>query len=210
MKQLLKKNNVEMYSSYGNHKSAIVERFNRTLRGKMFKIFTEKNNRKWIHILQPLIKEYNNTRHSTIKMKPVQAIEPKNYDKLIENFNGKKISRYEPPKLKVGDHVRISRVKQLFEKGETAKWSLEVFKIREVIDSVPITYKISEWDNTPVEGNFYEQELQKTNLTDTFLVEKVLKKRKRKNINEVFVKWMGYNEKYNSWIKQSDVVGNFP
>ena len=142
-------------------------------------------------------------------MTPTQAINPKNYKELIDNFNGNKINRYEPPKLKVGDHVRISRVKQLFEKGETAKWSLEVFKIREVIDSVPVTYRLDEWDGTHIEGNFYEQELQKTNLTDTFLVEKVLKKRKRKNVNEVFVKWMGWPDKYNDWIKQSDVVGDF-
>jgi hypothetical protein len=205
---LLKKHHIELYSSYGAHKSCVVERFNRTLRGRMFKEFTKNNNRVWIHILPKLIKNYNNTKHSTIKMKPIDAILPKNYKLLIHNFNNK-VKIYRAPELKVGDYVRISRVKELFEKGETRNWSLEVFKISKVIKTYPITYHIEEYDGSPIEGAFYEEELQKTDLLDTYLVEKVLKERKYRGKKQYFVKWMGWPAKYNSWVDANDVVGDF-
>jgi IS30 family transposase len=207
---VLKKHNIEFYSTHGDHKCAVIERFNRTLRGRMFKMFTKKNNRDWIHILNDLIKNYNNSKHSTIKMKPIEAIKKTNYDELSHNFNNKNpIIMNTAPKLKVGDYVRISRVKQLFEKGETRNWSLEIFKIKKVLKTMPVTYHIDEYDGSPIIGSFYEQELQKTDLTDTFLVEKVLKTRKHKGKNESFVKWLGWDDKYNSWIDSSDVVGDF-
>jgi len=205
---LLKKLNIQIYQSYGVHKCSVIERFNRTLRGKMFKEFTKNNNRIWINILPTLIKQYNNTKHSLIKMKPVDAIKPENYKTLIHNFYNK-VSMYKAPKFKVGDYVRISRVKALFEKSETRNWSLELFKISEVLQTTPITYNITEYDGTKIDGAFYEEELQLTNLTDTYLVEKVLKKRKYKGKSQFFCKWLGWDKKYNSWIDASDVVGDF-
>jgi len=78
-----------------------------------------------------------------------------------------------------------------------------------VLQTTPITYNITEYDGTKIDGAFYEEELQLTNLTDTYLVEKVLKKRKYKGKSQFFCKWLGWDKKYNSWIDASDVVGDF-
>jgi len=64
------------------------------------------------------------------------------------------------------------------------------------------TYKIREWDDTPVQGTFYEQDLQKVHLSDIFRVEKVLKRQK----DRLLVKWKGWLEKYNTWISSRDVI----
>jgi hypothetical protein len=113
------------------------------------------------------------------------------------------------PRLKAGDYVRISRIKGTFEKGETANWSMEIFKVKEVLDTHPVTYKIVEFDGSAIEGSFYEQELQKTEHTDVFLVEKVIKKRTVKGKKQLFVKWLGWPEKYNAWIDDSQVVEKY-
>ena len=205
MEALLKKNNVSMYSTHGEHKSAIIERFNRTLKTKMYTKFTANNNRDWVDILQGLIKDYNNTVHRTIKMTPVQASETKNEDQVLENFTNSRKVKATKPKLKVGDWVRISRIKGTFEKGYIRNWSREIFKVKEVLETKPITYKIVEYDGSPIEGSFYEQELQKTNETDSFLIDKVLETRTKKGKKEHLVSWLGWPEKYNSWVSDKDM-----
>jgi L-rhamnose mutarotase len=210
VKTLFKKHNIQLYSTYGDHKSAVVERFNRTMKAKMYKSFTKNNNRKWVEVLPELLKNYNSTKHRTIKMTPNAAIIPKNYDQLMFNFmNSGKSTKEAAPKLKAGDYVRIQRIKGTFEKGETANWSMEIFKIKEVLKTHPVTYKIEEFDGSPIEGSFYEQELQKTEQTEVFFVEKVLKKRTVKGKKQLFVKWLGWDKKYNSWIDESEVVEKY-
>ena len=70
---MAEKNNIERYSTHGEHKSAVVERFNRTLKENMWKMFTAKNTRNWISMLDKLMSDYNNRYHKTIKMTPVEA-----------------------------------------------------------------------------------------------------------------------------------------
>lgn len=201
-KKYLKDNNIDMYSSFGDHKSAVIERFNRTLKTKMWKYFTAKNTRKYIDVIDDLIKDYNNTVHKTIKMKPIDAIKDHNFSNLIINYTSKTNKPIdEKPKFKVGDYVRISRIKQTFEKGYIPNFSREIFIIKKKLDTYPVTYKLTEYDGkTDIDGSFYEQELLKTDLVDVFEVEKVLQKRKYKGKKQEYVKWLGWPEKYNSWI----------
>lgn len=206
-KKLLKEEKIGMYSTYGEHKSVVIERFNRTLKQRMYRNFTTNNNREWVDMLPILIKEYNDTVHRTIKLKPKDAIKPKNRDELLFNFNnsGKRI-KYTKPKLKVNDFVRISRIKGTFEKGFDANWSLEIFRVAEVLETKPVTYHIIEYDKSPIEGSFYEQELQKTEESEVFLVEKVIKQRTVKGKKQLYVKWLGWPEKYNAWIDEGQTV----
>ena len=67
------------------------------------------------------------------------------------------------PKLKVGDHVTISKYKNIFAKGYTPNWSEEVFVIKKVKNTVPCTYTINDLNDEKTIGTFYEKELQKTN-----------------------------------------------
>jgi hypothetical protein len=106
----------------------------------------------------------------------------------------------------VGDLVRISVTKGIFEKGYTANWSMELFKIYEVLDTSPITYKIEDMKGEKIEGSFYQNEIQKTKFIEpAFLVNEVIKKRTYKGKKQVFVSWLGYRENMNSWIDESEL-----
>ena len=88
------------------------------------------------------------------------------------------------PKFKVGDHVRISKYKNIFAKRYTPNWSEEVFVISKIKKTVPQTYVINDFNGEEIIGTFYEKELQKTNQKE-FRIEKVIKKKE----NKLFVKW---------------------
>ena len=80
MGQWLQENTINRYSTYGEHKSCVVERVNRTIKEKMWKRFTAENTRNWVDMLDRLINEYNNTVHSTTCMTPVKCSKLKNLE----------------------------------------------------------------------------------------------------------------------------------
>lgn len=206
----LKKQHIEMYSTYGEHKSVVIERFNRTIKNWMFKYFTSHNTREWINVVDELTSKYNDKEHRSIGMTPIEASEPKNSKIVFHNLYGNMyndiINKEQPkPKFKVGDYVRISRIKEQFERGFDANYSREIFKVSAVKRTTPITYKLDEYDGTPIEGSFYAQELQKTNNPDFFEVEKVLKTRTRRGVKEEYVKFLGWGSKYNLWVPVSNI-----
>jgi hypothetical protein len=209
MDEWLKDNAINRYSTHGPHKSAIVERFNRSIKQNMWKLFTAYNTRKWIDMLPKLVSDYNNKRHSSTKLKPVDAILPKNRDKVCLRAN---YGEYIPkaPKFKIGDTVRISRIKGLFEKGYLPNYSEEVFTIAEVKPSNPITYILKDSVDNLIQGGFYEQELQQTK-QEIFRIEAVIKKKKIKGVEHGLVKWLGYSKKFNQWLPMIDIekVPNF-
>ena len=103
--------------------------------------------------------------------------------------------------FKVGDHVRISKYKNIFAKGYTPNWSEKIFVISKIKNKVPWTYAISDLNAGKIFGTFYEKQLQKTNQKE-FRTEKVFKR----NGNKSFVKWEGYDNSYNSWIDKKDII----
>ena len=108
---------------------------------------------------------------------------------LVKRVNDK------DPKFKVGDHVRISKYKNIFGKGYTPNWSEEVFVIKEIKNAVPWTYVINNLNGKEIIGTFYEKELQKINRQE-FRIEKVIKKKGDK----LYVKWKRYDSSFHSWI----------
>ena len=89
----------------------------------------------------------------------------------------------------------------MFDKGYTQRWTEEVFKISKIQLTIPVTYKITDYNGGEMQGSFYEQELQKTS-QKTFPIEKVLKRQGDKDL----VKWMGYPQSFNSWIDAKTIV----
>lgn len=199
-RELMTKLNINHYHTYSKMKASIVERFNKTLKNKMWPRFNLQGHYNWTSILDDIIKEYNNTKHRTVKMKPVD-INFRN-EELILNSVYNRIKKFTPGRFKKGDYVRISKEKGIFSKGYLPNWSTEIFKIENVKMTYPVTYELSDLNNNIIRGNFYEQEIQKTNFINTYLVEKILKKRK----NEIFVKWLGFDSTHNSWINTNDLV----
>jgi len=201
----LKENNIVMYSTYGEHKSAVVERFNRTLKGMMWKRFTAENIRNWIDMLDKLMKTYNNKVHSTIGMSPVKASQKQNEMKVLQNTIEKtRLTPISKAKFKIGDKVRISRTKSTFEKGYLPNWSEELYIVDKVQETLPVTYKVKDLLDEEIEGSFYEKELQKTN-QEVYRIEKVIRKKKINGVEHGLVKWSGYNEKHNQWIPVKDL-----
>ena len=95
--------------------------------------------------------------------------------------------------LQVGDHVRISKCKNIFAKGYMPNWSEEIFVIKKIKNTVPWTYIISDLNDEEIIGTFYEKELQGANQQE-FRIEKIIKRKE----NKLYVKWKGYNNSFNS------------
>ena len=210
MNELLVKYNVHLYWTENEEKSSVVERWNRTIKSKMWKYFTQNRTGVYIDILPTLIENYNNTYHRSIKSKPSDAREPSNYqdvfNALYNNIDlGTKSLLKPSPKFKIGDQVRISKLKRKFEKGYTANWTEEVFTIEKIQTTIPYTYKLKDTKNEAVQGTFYEPELQLAKQT-SFRIEKVLRRRTTKDgKKEIYVKWLGYTPAFNQWIPASDL-----
>ena len=144
-----------MYPTHNERKSITAERFIRTLKNKICKHMTAVSEIVYIDKLDDIVHEYNNAYHRTIKMKPIE-VKDNTYIDSIKEVNDK------DPKFKVGDHVRISKYKNIFAKGYTPNWSEELFVIREVKNTVPWTYAINDLNGEEIIGTFYEKELQDT------------------------------------------------
>ena len=193
-KDFLKINNIKMYSTYNEGKSVVAERFIRTLKNKTFKHLTAISKNNYFDVLNDIVDKYNNTVHRIIKMKPID-VTGDSYAEYNEDFNKK------DPKFKVGDHVRISKYKNIFAKGYTPNWSEEVFVINKIKNTVPWTYVINDLNGEEITESFYEKELQKTNQKE-FRIEKVIKRKGDK----LYVKWKGYDNSFNSWIDKKDLM----
>ena len=148
----------------------------------------------YIDKLDDIVNEYNNTYHGTIKMKPI-AVKDNTYININKKVNNKYL------KFKVGDHVRISKYKNIFPEDYTPSWSEEVFVIKEIKNTVSWTYIINDLKGEEIIGTFSEEDLQKTN-QEGFRMEKVIKKKG----NKLYVKWKGYDNLSNSWIDKKDLV----
>ena len=155
-----------------------------------------------MNALSDLVREYNNTRHSSIKMTPVNASKKENELMVWKNLYPEHLEIHDiKPKFSVGDKVRISKKKKTFEKGYTTRWTEEIFTIVEVKRTSPVTYKIADLNGEEIQGTFYEPELQKTS-QELFRIERVIKRGKKKSL----VKWKGYADDFNSWVENKDIV----
>ena len=187
-------NDIAMYSTHNEGKSAVAERFIRTLKSKIYKYMTSISKNVYIDKLDDIVDEYNNTYHTSIKMKPID-VKDNTYINTSKEINNK------DPKFKVGDHVRISKYKNIFAKGYMPNWSEEVFVIKKIKNTVPWTYVINDLNGEEIIGTFYEKELQKTN-QEEFRIEKVI----RRKGDKLYVKWKGYDNSFNSWIDKKDII----
>jgi len=196
---LLRKNAVRFYTTENEDiKASVVERFNRTLKTKMWKYFTYKNTHRYTDVLQDLVHSYNNTYHRSIGMSPSQ-VSIENEDVIRKRLYGEK-KRPAVWKYSVDDKVRISKARIAFKKGYLPSWTDEIFTIVARIPSDPITYELADLNKEKLKGKFYEEELQRiTKEDDIYRVENVLKTRKRGRNTEYFVKWKGYDDSFNSW-----------
>ena len=198
--RLMEKYKINHYSTFSNLKASIVERFNRTLKNMMWKQFSMQGTYHWINIYKDLLKKYNSKKHRTIGVAPNQVSSEN--ESLIAKNAYKYPKAFKSGKFKVGDHVRISKYKHVFDKGYTPNWTTELFKIRSVQNTNPVTYLLEDYQGQPVLGGFYEYELLQTQYPDTYLIEKII----RTKGDKAFVKWLGFSKEHNSWVNRNEII----
>lgn len=214
-KEFLNQDVQEVFKSYQIHhftsndsviKCAIVERFNRTLKGKMFKYFTANGTRRFIDILQQLVSGYNKSYHRSIRMQPAQVNKGKTNEVFMNLYGNHHDTKPARATMGEGDSVRIKYTLGPFDKGFYPNWSDQVYTVTEDMRrwNRPM-FRVKTEDGTPVAGLKYKEELQKVR-PNLYRVETVVSQRLYKRKKQFRVKWMGYPESFNSWVDESDIV----
>ena len=213
-KKFCQENNIRHYTSQDKKiKCSVVERVNRTLKEKMFRYFTSNGTRKYVDVLDKLVYSYNNRFHRSIKMKPADVNESTENiayhnlykDKTLKNLylNKKNKSTHLP----IGSTVRKTYELSPFDKSYYPLWTDETFKISNVINRpYKPQYIIENFKGENLKRKFYKEEIQKINSETEYRIEKIIRKRKRNNKIEYFVKWLGYPNTENQWITGSDLI----
>lgn len=197
---LMKRYHINHYSTFSPIKASIAERVIRTLKEKLYIQFSLRGKYNWINILDDVTHKYNDTVHRTIRMKPRNVTKLKEKALLASVYNHPKIVTKQ--RYSIGDVVRISKYKSLFDKGYTPNWTTELFRVAKVQFTNPTTYLLNDINDRPILGSFYDLELQKAKHHDVYLVEKIL----RRKDAQVFVKWLGLPSNENSWVDKRNVL----
>ena len=141
---LFKRKGIHWFATENEKKAQVVERFNRTLKSKMYKYFTAKGTKTWINIIDELVYNYNNSYHRSIKMTPVEGSLKKNSKIVYNNLFPKLQSKPVESKFSIGDRVRISKKRKDFAKGYLPNFTEEVFIVVKVLKTEPQTYIIKD------------------------------------------------------------------
>lgn len=203
----LMRNGIDFYTSENDDiKAAVVERFNRTLMNKIHRYMTKYHTSAFIKVLSDIVYSYNHTKHRSIGIAPA-AVNEKNSENLWWRLYKPNASDWTTRKqvLSVGDHVRISKTRLTFKKGYLPSWSTEIFRVKTIHKTKPLTYGLVDLLDEDIKGRFYYQELERVKPPTYFDVENIVKKRKRGGKTEYFVKWLGYGSKFNSWVSEQEI-----
>lgn len=161
-RMVLNKYGIKMYHTENMEKSSLVERWNRTLNGKMKLRFYVNQNFRWIDILEDLVREYNEVDvHRTIQMRPVEVTK-NNEEIILKRLSHNPLPWSTESDVRVGDRVRITRAKKAFGNKYQSNWTKEVFVVEKIVFTQPITYKLRALDGEEIVGSFYRKEIMKT------------------------------------------------
>lgn len=161
------------FSVKSAYKAALVERFHRTLRARMWRYFTANETRRWIDILPDLLVSYNNRPHKSLYgHTPSQMVADKGEIAIRQDVRENRIAsdnrrrrKRRKQELKIGDSVRLSVVQSTFQHGYTPNWTAEIFRIVLVdTKSAPTMYRVVDAYGEVIDGKFYREELQKVQI----------------------------------------------
>lgn len=207
VRALFSRYHIELFSVKSAYKAAIVERWNRTLKTKLWKYFTAYNTYKWIDVIQDIVFAYNHRKHRTLGRTPA-SVNRNNAMIVWAHLYGRPGPINSRSDIQIGDIVRISKVKATFEKGYLPNWTEEIFTVCGINrDYHPITYKLKDLSGNVIEGSFYRQEIQPVVIPDdTYIIERILRKKRRRGVTWYYVKWLGYTTGANSWVRELDIT----
>ena len=205
VRNLLNQLQIKHFSTNSETKASIVERFNRTLKSRMWRYFTARNTHKWIDIIGPLLHGYNLSAQRSIGVPPAK-VNKRNELKIWRRLYGGGGNQ----KLEKGTYVRISVKRQTFDKAYLAIWSEKVFKVVGVVSNRIPTYLLQDLEGQLIKGSFYREELQEIRFNPKkhlYRIEKILKTAEDPITGKTkyFIKWLGYPSSANSWITKDDI-----
>ena len=206
VQSFLKGRKIEFFTTNSEMKAAIVERFNRTLKTKMWKYFTARNTNRYIDVLQSLVEGYNKSRHRSIGMRPVDVRESDSIairQRLYGSALRQRRTNAKNYKYGIGDVVRVSKARRTFRKGYLPNWSEEWFIVYDRRNAKEPLYYLRDYEGEDLKGAFYEQEIQAVEVPEEeYYIEEVLQSKKvRGGKTLYFVKWKGWPSKFNSWVE---------
>ena len=203
-------NNIHLFFTEDDvNKASLIERCNRNFKRIIHAYLTEYHTRRYIDVLQKIIDSYNNTYHTGIGMTPNEVNE-KNVMQAI--YHNVKVPPYnDKVAFAIGEYVRILGKKNTFDRGYDVLWTEQIYQIKSILRTVPITYQVNDLKGDAVDGSFYKEELQSVDYPEEFFIEKELERRTRidersnKPIKEVLVRWLGYPNKFDTWLPENQV-----
>ena len=204
---------IEHFTTMGETKASIVERFNRTIKERMWHYFTSSKTKRFLDVLPSLVESYNNSHHRSIRMRPIDV--KKSNENLVWRRlfgNGASNPSQSTSKcsiVKDGDTVRIAKWKGEFAKGYEPNWTEEEFKVvaSNQKQCPRRVYKLEDLQGEPILGSFYSSQVQKVKSDKDYVIERVIRTRTdpKSKQKELFVKWEGWPEKFNSWIPETNL-----
>lgn len=210
-KKLMKKYNVNHFFAKNKEiKCAIVERFNKTLKNKMFKYFTLKGNRRYIDVISKFLESYNNSYHRSIKMAP-NDVNNGNAKQVFKNLYGVKnkrelIRKMRKPNIPLDATVRKKYKLKYLDQGYYPNWTDEIFTVYKSIPGVKQPYyHLKDDKGNIIEKRFYPSEIQKVQ-PHLYRIEKILAEKKIRGKKYYFVKWLNYNDSENTWIPATNIT----
>ena len=163
-------------------------------------MFTQNGNHRWINHIEAITDSYNKSIHSSTNYRPIE-IDHQNEVQVRKNLYPELRKTTAKPKYKVGDTVRLVRKENIFAKGYTPNFTVEIFMVSSINKTRPITYKVEGFDGEIIKGSFYEQELTKVDKSNSiYPIDEILRKRKINGDTHFLVSWRGYPPEANSWI----------
>ena len=215
-KYLKTQNIYHFYALNTETKANYAERLIKTIKHKLFRYMMKHRTQRYIDILQDMVKSYNQTVHRSLGEAPGSVSKENEDESRLQQYllrqNKPKKTRSKNTnrqyKFNIGQTVRISHVRSVFDREYSQKWTGEIFivKSRFKREGIPV-YRLESWDKERVEGTFYEQELQNIQVNDSteYFIQDILKRRARNKRKEVLVRWLHWPKKYDSWIPEEDV-----
>ena len=215
----LKSKNIESFQTLNSEKANFAERLIKSLKSKIVKYMKHRESPKWVDVLPLITQSYNETFHRSLGMTPKEALNSSDsllwraqYGPVAKSSEKRSSTKSYPRsrsyfKFKVGDTVKLSHAKSPFTREYDERWTNEYFTVtsRNNKQNIPM-YTVKDWSNDPIRGSFYGPELQKVSSPEKdakYKIEKIIKTRKRNGRKELFVKWLGWHRKFNSWVEES-------
>lgn len=211
---MMRKYSVNLYFTYNQDiKAAVVERFNRTIKARMFRFFTYTGSRRWIDVLDDLVHAYNRSYHRSIKMRPIDVVDadPRHVFRNLYGFNTERemLLSDEPDekkKLNIGDTVRIRYHIAPTEKGYLPNFTDATYTIKQIIKGAKrMMYKVVDYADQEYPRRLYAEDLLKVPPNPLYRIEKILRKRRSPRGPEVLVKFVNYPNSANQWIPESRI-----